>query len=55
MTNFHQYIFEIMLYKNVDIEEIFYNNSVSFLYDGDVIYNLIIELNTSTNQFSFSV
>jgi hypothetical protein len=44
-----------MLYKNVDIEEIFYDNNVSFPYDGDSIYNLLIELNTSSNQFSFSI
>jgi len=27
---FYRYTFEIMLYKNVDIEEIFYDNSVAF-------------------------
>ena len=30
MANSYQYSFEIILYKNVDIEEIFYDNSVAF-------------------------
>jgi hypothetical protein len=30
MANFYEYTFEIMLYKNVDNEEIFYDNSVAF-------------------------
>jgi hypothetical protein len=28
--DFHQYTFEIMLYKNVDIKGIFYDNNVAF-------------------------
>ena len=28
--NSYRYTFEIMLYKNVDIDEVFYDNSVAF-------------------------
>ena len=50
--DFYQYTFEIMLYKNVDIEEIIYDNNVAFSNNWDGVYNFIIEINTSSNWFT---
>ena len=54
VINSCQYTFEIMLYKNVDIKEIFYDNNVAFSNSWDSVYNFIIELNTSPNRFIIS-
>ena len=51
IPGFDRYTFEIMLYKNVDIEEIFYDNNVSFSSNWDDVYNFIIEQHTSSNRF----